>query len=139
MFYYVWFGPAMETKEGFRRQRTMRTAERIIGALESLPTLQDLHTSRVRKWTDKIITNPTDPSHNLSELLVSGRQCRPLGIKIFPTGHLTHEPLIWTLVFNWKCRAVFFFIFYFFLHTCWMCAILCTGCPIPLTPHTYLL
>ncbi|CAM4735488.1 unnamed protein product [Leuciscus chuanchicus] len=42
----VWFGSA--TKSDIRRlQRTVRTAERIIGA--PLPTLQDLYSSRVRK------------------------------------------------------------------------------------------
>ncbi|XP_056095291.1 uncharacterized protein LOC130073741 [Rhinichthys klamathensis goyatoka] len=45
----VWFGSA--TKSDIRRlQRTVRTAERIIGA--PLPTLQDLYSSRVRKRAD---------------------------------------------------------------------------------------
>ncbi|KAL0151881.1 hypothetical protein M9458_052882 [Cirrhinus mrigala] len=41
----VWFGSA--TKSDTRLQRTVRTAERIIGA--PLPTLQELYTSRVTK------------------------------------------------------------------------------------------
>ncbi|KAL0158825.1 hypothetical protein M9458_046901 [Cirrhinus mrigala] len=56
----VWFGSA--TKSDIRRlQRTVRTAERIIGA--PLPTLQELYTSRVRKRAQKIILDPSHPSH----------------------------------------------------------------------------
>ncbi len=62
----VWFGSA--TKSGIRRlQRTVRTAERIIGA--PLPTLQELYTSRVRKRAQKITLDPLHPSHPLFELL----------------------------------------------------------------------
>ncbi len=69
----VWFGSA--TKSGIRRlQRTVRTAERIIGA--PLPTLQELYTSRVRKRAQKITLDPSHPSHPLFELLPSGRRYR---------------------------------------------------------------
>ncbi len=90
----VWFGSA--TKSGIRRlQRTVRTAERIIGAplltLQELqrtvqtaeriigaplPTLQELYTSRVRKRAQKITLDPSHPSHPRFELLPSGR-CTP--------------------------------------------------------------
>ncbi|KAK3542898.1 hypothetical protein QTP70_006320 [Hemibagrus guttatus] len=66
----VWFGS--DTKSDIRRlQRTVRTAERIIGA--PLPTLQELYTSRVRKRAQKITLDPSHPSHFLFELLPSGR------------------------------------------------------------------
>ncbi len=59
----VWFGSA--TKTDIRRlQRTVRTAERIIGA--PLPNLQDLYISRVRKRAKKVTLNPSHPAHSLS-------------------------------------------------------------------------
>ncbi|KAL0164970.1 hypothetical protein M9458_040723, partial [Cirrhinus mrigala] len=74
----VWFGSA--TKSDIRRlQRTVRTAERIIGA--PLPTLQELYTSRVRKRAQKIILDPSHPSHPLFELLPSGRRYRAPNIR----------------------------------------------------------
>ncbi|KAK3531508.1 hypothetical protein QTP70_023863 [Hemibagrus guttatus] len=67
----VWFGSA--TKSDIRRlQRTVRTAERIIGA--PLPTLQELYTSRVRKRALKITLDPSHSGHLLFDLLPSGRQ-----------------------------------------------------------------
>ncbi len=58
----VWFGSA--TKSGIRRlQRTVRTAEQIIGA--PLLTLQELYTSRVRKRAQKITLDASHPSHPL--------------------------------------------------------------------------
>uniref|UniRef100_A0A8C1IM46 Reverse transcriptase domain-containing protein n=1 Tax=Cyprinus carpio TaxID=7962 RepID=A0A8C1IM46_CYPCA len=69
----VWFGSA--TKSDIRRlQRTVRTAERIIGA--PLPTLQEMYTSRVRKRAQKITLDPSHPSYPLFELLPSGRRFR---------------------------------------------------------------
>ncbi|KAL0156663.1 hypothetical protein M9458_047909, partial [Cirrhinus mrigala] len=58
----VWFGAA--SKSDIRRlQRTVRTAERIIGV--HLPNLQDLYISRVKKWAGNIIKDPSHPGHNL--------------------------------------------------------------------------
>ncbi|KAK3519114.1 hypothetical protein QTP70_016310, partial [Hemibagrus guttatus] len=69
----VWFGSA--TKSDMRRlQRTVRTAERIIGA--PLPTLQELYTSRVRKRALKITLDPSHPGHLLFDLLPSARRYR---------------------------------------------------------------
>ncbi len=51
----VWFGSATKSETG-RLQRTVRSAERIIGA--PLPTLQELYTSRVRKRAQKITLVP---------------------------------------------------------------------------------
>ncbi|XDV26594.1 hypothetical protein PO909_030250 [Leuciscus waleckii] len=74
----VWFGSATKSDIG-RLQRTVRTAERIIGA--PLPTLQDLYSSRVRKRAGKIITDSTHPGHPLFELLPSGRRHRSLATR----------------------------------------------------------
>ncbi|KAK3542626.1 hypothetical protein QTP86_031337, partial [Hemibagrus guttatus] len=69
----VWFGSA--TKSDIRRlQRTVRTAERIIGA--PLPTLQELYTSRVRKRALKITLDPSHPGHLLFDLLPPGQRYR---------------------------------------------------------------
>ncbi|KAI2646125.1 putative RNA-directed DNA polymerase from transposon BS [Labeo rohita] len=69
----VWFSSA--TKTDFRRlQRIVRSAERIIGT--TLPTLQDLYSSRVIKRASKIILDPSHPAHFLFELLLSGRRYR---------------------------------------------------------------
>ncbi|KAL0165593.1 hypothetical protein M9458_037437, partial [Cirrhinus mrigala] len=46
-----------------RLQRTVRTAERIIGV--HLPNLQDLYVSRVKKRAGNIIQDPSHPGHNL--------------------------------------------------------------------------
>ncbi|KAI7790342.1 hypothetical protein IRJ41_020313, partial [Triplophysa rosa] len=74
----VWFGSA--TKSDIRRlQRTVRTAEKIIGA--PLPTLQELYTSRVRKRAQKITLDLSHPSHQLFTMLPSGRRYRALSTK----------------------------------------------------------
>ncbi len=71
----VWFGSA--SKSDIRRlQRTVRTAERIIGV--HLPSLQDLYYSRVKKRGGNIITDPSHPGHDLFALLPSGRRYRSL-------------------------------------------------------------
>uniref|UniRef100_A0A7N8WMP4 Reverse transcriptase domain-containing protein n=1 Tax=Mastacembelus armatus TaxID=205130 RepID=A0A7N8WMP4_9TELE len=74
----VWFSSA--SKSDIRRlQRTVRTAEKIIGV--TLPTLQVLFTSRVRKRARKITLDATHPSHHLFQLLPSGRRFRAPNIK----------------------------------------------------------
>ncbi len=75
----VWFGSA--SKSDIRRlQRTVRTAERIIGV--HLPSLQDLYNSRVKKRAGNIITDHSHPGHNLFALLPSGRRYRYLCTRI---------------------------------------------------------
>ncbi|KAL0199142.1 hypothetical protein M9458_007682, partial [Cirrhinus mrigala] len=67
------FGAA--SKSDIRRlQRTVRTAETIIGV--HLPNLQDLYISRVKKRAGNIIQDPSHPGHNLFALLPSGRRFR---------------------------------------------------------------
>ena len=74
----VWFGSATKLDRN-RLQRTVRSAERIIGV--DLPTIQDLYTSRVRKWAGKITADPSHPGHILFQLLPSGRGYRTLFAK----------------------------------------------------------
>ncbi len=91
----VCFGSA--TKTDIRRvKRTVRTAERIIGA--PLPSLQELYTSRVRKRAKKVTLDPSHPAHSLFELLPSGRRYSSLSTKtarhkniFFPPGHIPPE------------------------------------------------
>ncbi len=93
----VWFGSA--SKSDIRRlQRTVRTAERIIGV--HLPSLQDLYYSRVKKRAGNIITDPSHPGHDLFALLPSGRRYRSLCTRtsrhknsFFPLCHLQPKPL----------------------------------------------
>ncbi len=74
----VWFGSATNT-DIRRLQRTVRNAERIIGA--PLPSLQELYISRVRKRAKKVILDPSHPAHSLFELLPSSRRYRSLSTK----------------------------------------------------------
>ncbi len=71
----VWFSSA--TKSDLRKlRRVVWTAERVIGT--TLPTLQELYSSKVRKRAGKITLNPSYPAHSLFELLLSGRCYRAL-------------------------------------------------------------
>ncbi len=74
----VWFNSA--TKSDHRRlRRAVRTAERIIGT--TLPTLQELYSSRVSKRAGKITLDPSHPAHSLFALLPSGRCYRALSTR----------------------------------------------------------
>ncbi len=75
----VWFSSA--TKSDLRSlQRVVRTAERIIGT--TLPTLQELYSSRVSKRPGKITLDPSHPAQSLFELLPSGRHYRALSTRM---------------------------------------------------------
>ncbi len=65
------------TKSDLRR--VVRTAERVIGT--TLPTLQELYSSRVSKRAVKITLDPSHPAHSLFELLPSGRRYRALSTR----------------------------------------------------------
>ncbi len=74
----VWFSSA--TKSNLRRLwRVVRTAERIIGT--TLPTLQELYSSRVSKRAGKITLDPSHP-HFLFELLPSSWCYRALSTRM---------------------------------------------------------
>ncbi len=71
----VWFSSA--TKSDLRRlRRVVWTAERIIGT--TLPSLQELYSSRVSKRTGKITLDPSHPAHSHFEMLQSSRCYRAL-------------------------------------------------------------
>ncbi|XP_068508470.1 uncharacterized protein [Syngnathus scovelli] len=74
----VWFGSASK-QDKHRLQRTIRTAEKIIGI--NLPSIQDLYLSRTRKRASNISTDPSHPGCSLFELLPSGRRYRALYTK----------------------------------------------------------
>ncbi len=74
----VWFSSA--TKYDLRRLHwIVWTAERIIGT--TLPTLQELYSSRVSKRARKIILDPSHLAHSLFELLPSGRSYKALSTR----------------------------------------------------------
>ncbi len=74
----VWFSSATKS-DLLRLQRVVRTAERIIGT--TLPSLQDLYSSRVSKRADKITLDRSHPAHSLFILLPSGRCYRALSTR----------------------------------------------------------
>ncbi|KAF7711331.1 hypothetical protein HF521_000342, partial [Silurus meridionalis] len=74
----IWFGAATKQDRN-RLQKTVKTAEKIIGA--PLPTLQDLYHTRTRNRAGKIINDPSHPGHNIFQLLPSGRHYRTLFTK----------------------------------------------------------
>ncbi|XP_061143871.1 uncharacterized protein LOC133160228 [Syngnathus typhle] len=69
----VWFRSASK-QDKHRLQRTIRTAEKIIGI--NLPSIQDLYLSRTRSRARNISTDPSHPGCSLFELLPSGRRYR---------------------------------------------------------------
>ena len=71
----VWFAAATQ-QDRKRLQRTVRTAERIIGS--PLPSIQELYESRTRKRAGNIIRDPTHPGFTLFSPLPSGRRYRAL-------------------------------------------------------------
>ncbi|XP_061626357.1 uncharacterized protein LOC133476674 [Phyllopteryx taeniolatus] len=71
----VWFGAATK-KDKLRLQRTIKTAERIVGT--PLPTLEDLHAARTKTRACKILSDPPHPGHRLFQLLPSGRRYRSM-------------------------------------------------------------
>ncbi len=74
----VWFSSA--TKSDLRRlRRVVRTAERIID--KTLPTLQKLYLSRVRKRAGEITLDPSHPAQSFFEHLPSGGRYRALSTR----------------------------------------------------------
>ncbi len=89
----VWFSST--TKSYLRR---LGRVVRIIGT--TLPILQELYLSRVRKGADKITLNPSHPAHSFFELLSYGRRYRALCTRptrhrnsFFPPSNPSHEHL----------------------------------------------
>ncbi len=57
-------------------QRIVRAAEKIVGV--SLPSLQDIYSTRLTRKALSIAGDPTHPTHNFFSLLPSGRRLRSL-------------------------------------------------------------
>ncbi len=57
-------------------QRIVRAAEKIVGV--SLPSLQDIYSTRLTRKALCIAGDPTHPTHNFFSLLPSGRRLRSL-------------------------------------------------------------
>ncbi len=127
----VWFSSA--AKSDLRRlRRVVRTAERIIG--KTLPTLQELYSSRVSEKAGKITLHPSHLAHSLFELLLSGRCYRATQEQFLPSGNPSHDHLTLnvehtTLVYNYLFTTHTYFFFQIctsdlYTHNCLYC-ILC--------------
>ncbi len=71
----VWYG-ACNTSCRKSLQRIVRAAEKIVGV--SLPSLQDIYSTRLTRKALCIAGDPTHPTHNFFSLLPSGRRLQSL-------------------------------------------------------------
>ncbi len=67
----VWYGNC-SAADRKTLQQTVNTAAKIIGA--PLPSILDIFLARCSSKTNSIVKDPTHPSHNLFQLLPSGRR-----------------------------------------------------------------
>uniref|UniRef100_A0A3B1K0V6 Reverse transcriptase domain-containing protein n=1 Tax=Astyanax mexicanus TaxID=7994 RepID=A0A3B1K0V6_ASTMX len=83
----VWYGACTAS---CRRtlQRIVRAAEKIVGT--SLPSLQDLYSSRLTRKALRLAGDPSHPLHSFFSLLPSGRRLRSLGSR---TSRLRDSPI----------------------------------------------
>uniref|UniRef100_A0A3B1KH12 Reverse transcriptase domain-containing protein n=1 Tax=Astyanax mexicanus TaxID=7994 RepID=A0A3B1KH12_ASTMX len=79
----VWYGACRRTL-----QRIVRAAEKIVGT--SLPSLQDLYSSRLTRKALRLAGDPSHPLHSFFSLLPSGRRLRSLGAR---TSRLRDSPI----------------------------------------------
>ncbi len=71
----VWYG-ACNASCRKSLQRIVRAAEKIVGV--SLPSLQDIYSTRLTRKALSIVGDPTHPTHSFFRLLPSGRRLRSL-------------------------------------------------------------
>ncbi len=71
----VWYG-ACNASCRKSLQRIVRAAEKIVGV--SLPSIQDIYSTRLTRKALSIAGDPTHPTHNFFSLLPSGRRLRSL-------------------------------------------------------------
>ncbi|KAL0146881.1 hypothetical protein M9458_057820, partial [Cirrhinus mrigala] len=71
----VWYGNC-SAADRKTLQRTVNTAAKIIGA--PLPSILDIFLARCSSKASSIVKDPTHPSHNLFQLLPSGRRYRSI-------------------------------------------------------------
>ncbi len=74
----VWYG-ACNASCRKSLQRIVRAAEKIVGV--SLPSLQDIYSTRLTRKALSIAGDPTHPSHSFFSLLPSGRRLRSLQVR----------------------------------------------------------
>ena len=72
----VWYAAA---RDKARLQRIIHSAEKVIGC--SLPSLQDLYSSRNLRRASKIAADPSHPGQKLFDPLPSGRRLRSIKTK----------------------------------------------------------
>lgn len=71
----AWFGNCT-VSDRKTLQRIVRTAEKIIGI--PLPSITDIYTARCIRKANRIVDDPTHPSHTLFTLLPSGKRYRSI-------------------------------------------------------------
>ena len=69
----AWYGTASK-RDKKKLQRAVRIAERVIGV--SLPSIETIYATWVRKRAERIVADPLHPGHHLLDLLPSGRRYR---------------------------------------------------------------
>ncbi len=74
----VWYG-ACNASCRKSLQRIVRAAEKIVGV--SLPSLQDIYSTRLTRKALSIAGDPTHPTHSFFSLLPSGRRLRSLQVR----------------------------------------------------------
>ncbi len=133
----IWFSSV--TKSDLRRlRRVVRTAERII--ITTLPTLQELYSSRVSKRAGKITLDPSHPAHSLFELLPSGRRYRALSTRTlsFPKqsiswtldNNVEHSTLLYNYLFTTHIIVCIVYCVFTILCIAYLYIVLCCLCPV---------
>ncbi len=128
----VWFSSA--TKSDLRKLwRVVLTAERIIGT--TLPTLQELYSSRVSKRSGKITLDPSHPAHSLFELLPLNVEHTTL-LYIIYSSHIlisflicTYHTCTYIIVYIIYCVFAILYIVYFVYYILFF-LLLSVSCPV---------
>ncbi len=126
----VWYG-ACNASCRKSLQRIVRAAEKIVGV--SLPSLQDIYSTRLTRKALSIAGDPTHPTHSFFSLLPSGRRLRSLQARTsrlkdsFIHPHqslcaalewsLPHPALSVIYLFWQSDKRLFFFLHYSHLHS----------------------
>ena len=68
----------MTAQDCKKLQRVVRTAEKIIGNGTSLPSLDNIYTTRCKRKAHNIIEDTSHPAHTLFQLLPSNKRYRSI-------------------------------------------------------------
>ncbi len=90
----VWYGNC-SAADRKTLQRTVNTAAKIIGA--PLPSILDIFLAQCSSKTNSIVKDPTHPSHNLFQLLPSGRRYRSSKLALSDCS-TAFSPRLWELL-----------------------------------------